>query len=511
MAAINEEAMSMAGPETGPPEHVEREVKLEADLDAALPDLAGVVRTGDRRVHDLTATYVDTPTLDLQRARTTLRRRTGGDDAGWHLKLPREDGARTERHAPLGRTAARVPPELRELVADVVGAAPLVPVATLLTRRAETDLLDEDGGVVAVLCDDVVLTAPAGEGWRELEVELTPGADPAVLERVVDALVGDGRTGISRSARASKVARALGPLPDPSPPRSPASSAADVLLDYLRAQVGVIQAREGGLRAHDPEAVHKTRVATRRLRSTLRVYRRLVDRAVTDPLREELRWYAGVLGEVRDVDVVREHLHDVATSLPGPHPETVLARIEGTLGQAHADATAQLDAAVDSERLDRLAEQLVDLATAPPWRGRAARRARAVLPHLAERAVRRVERTAAAAAAATDPDERQRLVHETRKRAKAARYAHEALVPAWGDPADAAASGWEAVTEHLGSTQDGVTATSWLARIRAAAAAGGEEVAPFDVLADRVARGTDAAEAAGGDALDDARRVPRLR
>ncbi|MFJ6133634.1 CYTH and CHAD domain-containing protein [Janibacter terrae] len=501
----------MTGPRPDPAEHVEREVKLEAELDAVLPDLAGVATTGERRVHDLAATYLDTPGLALQRARTTLRRRTGGDDAGWHLKLPREDGARTERHAPLGRTAARVPPELRELVTAVVGAAPLLPVATLLTRRAETDLLDDSGRVVAVLCDDVVLTAPAGEGWRELEVELAPGADPAVLERAVAALVGDARTGISRSGRASKVARALGPLPDPPPPRSPVSSAAEVLLDYLRVQVGVVQAREGGVRTHDPDAVHKTRVALRRLRSTLRVYRRLLDREVTDPLREEMRWYAGVLGEVRDIDVVRQHLRAMTTALPGPRPEAVRARIESTLDEAHESATEQLDEALDSERLDRLAEQLADLAAAPPWRGRARRRARAVLPRLAGQAVRRAERTAAEAAAATDADDQQRLVHETRKRAKAARYAHEALVPAWGGPADAAAAGWERVTELLGSTQDGVTAASWLARTRSAAAADGEEVAPFDVLAERVAREAAAAQDAGGDALDGARSVPRLR
>ena len=48
------------------------------------------------------------------------------------------------------------------------------------------------------------------------------------------------------------------------------------------------------------DAVHKMRVAVRRLRSTLATYRRLLDRDVTEPLRDELKWLGGVLGAVRD-------------------------------------------------------------------------------------------------------------------------------------------------------------------------------------------------------------------
>ena len=52
----------------------------------------------------LTATYFDTPSHSLSAAGATLRRRTGGDDDGWHLKLKVADGERLEVHRPLGRS-----------------------------------------------------------------------------------------------------------------------------------------------------------------------------------------------------------------------------------------------------------------------------------------------------------------------------------------------------------------------------------------------------------------------
>ena len=54
--------------------------------------------------------------------------------------------------------------------------------------------------------------------------------------------------------------------------------------------------------------MHKMRVGTRRLRSALATFRPLLDRAVTDPIRDELKWIAGELGGARDAEVLRERL-----------------------------------------------------------------------------------------------------------------------------------------------------------------------------------------------------------
>ena len=479
----------------------ETEATLDADLDVDLPDLGEVVRPGRRTTHDLVATYVDTPALDLHRHGITLRRRTGGSDAGWHLKLPREGDTRTEERAPLGSSATRVPTALRALVADVVERKALLPVVTLRTRRAARKLHGEAKGdpARALLADDLVVADPPGAGWREVEVELTSDGDEAFLERVVDTLVG---AGWQRSHSPSKYARAIGLLPERGDGGlSPALPAGDVVLAYLHEQIGMIQAREAKLREHDPGAVHKTRVATRRLRTTLRVFRRLFHRGQTDPLRDELRWYARALGEVRDLDVVRAHLLEEVEHLSEEDRGPARERIEATIGEAHAGARARLDEVLDSQRFADLADALVSLGADPPWRGRASRKVKKVLPDLVDAAVERVEKRGAAARAAEGEDEYRALLHETRKKAKAARYAHEALALAWGSSAKDTADRWERVTDSLGATQDTVTAREWLARTAEAAQAHGEGTAPFEELTERVEREGRTAADTGEEAL----------
>src|SRR6478735_11721915 len=93
----------------------EIERKYESD-DGALPDLTrvpGVATVLDKGVTHLDATYHDTADQRLTAASVTLRRRTGGSDAGWHLKLPVAPGVRDEIRAPLSDT---LPDELAALV-----------------------------------------------------------------------------------------------------------------------------------------------------------------------------------------------------------------------------------------------------------------------------------------------------------------------------------------------------------------------------------------------------------
>lgn len=80
----------------------EIERKYESD-DSGLPDLtgvAGVEAVVDKGVAQLDATYYDTADERLVASSITLRRRTGGSDAGWHLKLPVSEGVRDEIRAP---------------------------------------------------------------------------------------------------------------------------------------------------------------------------------------------------------------------------------------------------------------------------------------------------------------------------------------------------------------------------------------------------------------------------
>jgi inorganic triphosphatase YgiF len=192
--------------------HQEVERKFDLDPDQPLPDLVGgpVASIGPEVVSRLEATYVDTDSLALAAAKITLRRRTGGDDAGWHLKLPKSGDTRTELRRPLGESVRAVPEELLDQVRAVVRDQGVQPVAVLRTTRTERHLYAADGTDLAVLADDTVeaerlVGTPGQFAWRELEVELVHG-DDAVLQSVAETLAAGG---VSPSASSSKLAKVL--------------------------------------------------------------------------------------------------------------------------------------------------------------------------------------------------------------------------------------------------------------------------------------------------------------
>ena len=141
----------------------EVETKLRVHALFRLPDLSetegsGVFRVDTHPVVTMDATYYDSVDLRLFRSRMTLRRRQGGADEGWHLKLPVDGEAasvRDELHVPLG-TLHRVPSSLHDLVLATTRGADLVPVAKLRTVRSPYDLYDANGVHLAELVDDTV-------------------------------------------------------------------------------------------------------------------------------------------------------------------------------------------------------------------------------------------------------------------------------------------------------------------------------------------------------------------
>ncbi|HEY1347354.1 MAG TPA: CYTH domain-containing protein [Streptosporangiaceae bacterium] len=211
---------------------IETERKFDAEAGFALPDLAGldgVAAVTGPQTYRLRAIYFDTADFRLAAARITLRRRTGGTDAGWHLKLPAGADSRREVHAPLGRGASSVPSRLAELVAGWTGGQPLRPIARLATTRRLRRLAGRDGEVLAEVADDLVIgslpgPAPGGPGgpggpgmpewreasrWREIEIELVTG--PRELLGSAGGRL--RRAGAVPSAEASKLSRLLASAP----------------------------------------------------------------------------------------------------------------------------------------------------------------------------------------------------------------------------------------------------------------------------------------------------------
>jgi CHAD domain-containing protein len=472
----------------------EIERKFDVPVGFVVPDLSdvpGVARVAPPVQQQLDATYFDTPDLRLAANKTTLRRRTGGDDAGWHLKRPRADGDRDELHAPLGRAVKTVPAVLLTPVAVHLRGARPEPVVRLATARTVHRLLDGDGAVLAeVAQDEVSASRPSAnrrvatvDTWSELEVELI-GGDRALLDAVVDRVVAAGAT---PSASASKLSRALGDrLPAARPGRPQGvkkGSAGAVLLEHLREHVGRLKAHDPLVRADAHDAVHQMRVATRRLRSALATFRPMVDREVTDPLRGELQWLGNALGDARDAEVTRDHLRGLVQAQPpefvlGPVVERITTSLDARYRAVHDQALVDLG----TPRYFALLDALDRLVADPPFTPAARGRADGVLLPLVARTFTRIRKLVDAAEAETDPHHHDGLLHEVRKAAKRARYAGEALVPTYGRPAKAWAVKMEGIQEALGEHQDTVVIREKLLALAEEAFTAGENTFTYGRL-----------------------------
>ncbi|TFC25568.1 CYTH and CHAD domain-containing protein [Cryobacterium sp. TMT1-3] len=428
---------------------IEIERKFDVDELAVLPgltELPGVHAVAEPMIHDLEAVYFDTSDLRLTVAHITLRRRTGGDDAGWHLKLPQGGGRRREVHAPLGKhsqdEADAVPESLAQLVRVYVRDSPLIPVARLNTTRVVRALVGAGGETLAVFCDDRVQAErlghePASAAWREWELELVDA--PEDLLDAAQAVLASA--GILVSQHPSKLARTLGgrfpatPAPNRKRP-TPTRPAATVLLASLREQISVIRTQDPEIRQQRAGSVHAMRVATRRLRSVLATYESLVDPAVVQHLRTELGWLAAVLGGARDEEVLHHRLaslldHEAPALLLGPIRE----RLETRSGTDAGSAGRILVAALDSGRYFRLLDALEDLevpdalVATPLFTAAAGQDARVVVPALLKKEWKKLRSAVRHAAKTVPGPERDLALHAVRKRAKRLRYAAETAHP----------------------------------------------------------------------------------
>ncbi|MQS11139.1 CHAD domain-containing protein [Streptomyces kaniharaensis] len=242
----------------------------------------------------------------------------------------------------------------------------------------------------------------------------------------------------------------------------PETTVGQVLLARIEAQAKVLAGLDDAVRADEPDAVHKMRVACRRLRSALRTYRRLLRTGATDALVGELRWLAGALGRARDREVLAERLAARARELPAEcGPERVAAELERWGGAEYRRVWPEVVAALDSPRRRALGDGLAAFLASPPLRGRADRSA---TPELARVAAREQRRTGDRVRAALDAEgeERDQALHEARKAAKRARYAGETAAPAVGRAAERYAERMKAVQEVLGEHQDAVVAAAAL-------------------------------------------------
>lgn len=495
-------------------ETVEVESKFEVESETPLPspDAYAPLVADSPVIHHLSATYFDTADLALARHKVTLRRRTGGDDAGWHLKLPAVAG-RIEMQAPLG-DADEVPAEFIGAVAGLVRRRALAPVARVNNERHLHLLRDHAGTAVAEFCDDHVSTesfvqrdgvggisrasgdAPAGgDDWREWEVELVDPALPdaqAHLESVSAACI---EAGASPSSSSSKLARALGPIP--SLYRPGVSAVLDALGDDL------LQ-----LLDHDPAArrgttvgVHQMRVAVRGLRSTIKTYATELaaeSKGSEIDLAEvlgELKELAAVLGKARDIQVVDERLATLVAHYPADVVSSATRqRLRTELDAEETKARVRVGAALVSDRYLDLLDQLHDLlgvvASGPVPDGRS-KNARSEKDETVLRGVDRQFAKFTKVRTRTERDlegleltlaQREELSHVVRKRAKALRRGVKSLPARSELTIEPLRTACQRLHTVLGEVQDSVTARAWLRRIARKAENDGESTFGYGVL-----------------------------
>ncbi|MGA5805483.1 CHAD domain-containing protein [Streptomyces cellulosae] len=489
-----------------------REIERKYESDAALPDLTrvpGVASVRARGVTHLDATYYDTADQRLAASSVTLRRRTGGADAGWHLKFPVAPGVRDEIRAPLSDT---LPEELAALVRSRVRDRELRPVVRLRSDRDVRHLLDDQDRLLAEVSVDTVhaerLTGEGGEArWTEIEVELADDGDPAFLDKVEKRL---RKAGVRPSSSSSKLARALAetaPAAGPSARREAAGTppatapeaaprrkhrprpdgtpvtAGDHVLAYVRAQRDALVELDPAVRQDVPDAVHRMRVATRRLRSTFRSFRAVLDRAATDPVAADLKWLAAELGKDRDQEVLAERLTQALGKLTpdqvtGPVAERLAAWSEARHQGAHHEVVAILDSRRYLSLLDTLDALLAD----PPLRKKAAARPGKVLAKAVHKDFGKLAGLVEHALELPPGQERDTALHEARKKTKRTRYAAEAAVPALGGRAEEAVRDMKALQGLLGDHQDSVMARRTLRELAAVAHAAGESDFTYGVL-----------------------------
>lgn len=444
----------MSGPEV---QH-EVERKFRVDEDFVVPELLEALPNGftatplPTRILD--AEYYDTEDLRLLCWGITLRRRSGGDDEGWHLKLPSSDeDGRHEIRMPL---SAGLPPELGDAIASITRGDDLELVAKIHTERKPTQISNSepvmefvDDRVTIETADRPMLNAGTMT-FRELELEL---ADPA-YEKHWNQLARMLEKHGAKPSSVKKIAAAIGSHvalhPEFVIPEylTAKSTLQEAFLAYFNAHAEGLVYADIGVRLGFADSVHQMRVNARRLRSALKLAEPYLDAEWAENLEAELRWIASELGAARDVEVQLERLSEHAHALPNDLAQLVDELLTDQLEYRTHSAHGAVLAAVRSDRYQYLIEDLIEAAHGPHFMTNGEKKARKAL---AEPLNTQWDRLAKAFAK-IEMDSPSEDWHNLRIAAKRARYA----IDVFGSVAEMAqlADRMSMLTDVLGSHQD---------------------------------------------------------
>ena len=258
--------------------------------------------------------------------------------------------------------------------------------------------------------------------------------------------------------------------PPPSVARAPGFGPDDAFIVFayaiLRREAAALPALKPMVEhSPTPDEIHQLRVAARRLRVALRLFQRLLPSRAVVRLGAEVRWFAGSLGDVRDLDVYGESFKAYAQTVP-PALRGDLSAYELYLRRERAEARQRAAAAFASPRTAALFADLERFAAAGPtaaalrrWRSLKVREA---VRRGIRRSVGRVRRLGEPLAERPVPA----ALHELRIKAKRLRYELEFFAEVYPHLKQTAKA-CKALQDLLGTHQDAYTANARLRNYRA--------------------------------------------
>jgi CHAD domain-containing protein len=201
--------------------------------------------------------------------------------------------------------------------------------------------------------------------------------------------------------------------------------------------------------------VHQARVSVRRLRSVLKVFLGLFDPDWSGPMLVELSWYAAVLGEIRDLDVLRSGIEKSLLLIEEePIRGVITERLEHRMGEAQERGALERS----TKRYALLVDEIATIGTSDAFDARAKGPALEVLSSQLKRTWRDVRR---ASDVARDDSNNENL-HQVRIELKRLQCACEVLGLVAGKPAVKVARAAETTQTKLGVVHDEAVARAWL-------------------------------------------------
>jgi triphosphatase len=356
-------------------------------------------------------------------------------------------------------------------IGALVGPKKLRTLFEIQTHRNTFGLILEGSEVGEVALDETNIPLENdAEPIHVMRVEIEVEPDAVLrLEPFVERLRDTCRLSPASASKyeAGLFARGLAP---PGPPQfgptgvDDSLTAGELAFRVLREQFAFFLAHEPGTRiGEDPEELHDMRVAARRMRAAMKIFEMpLPVRA--QRFRNEFKWIAGALGEVRDLDVQLARLDSWISSASSGDKEPLEA-LRAVFQARRKKARRLMLRRLDSRRYARLVESFgAFLERGPSRRAQASRRPiLAAAPDLVRKPYRKMRKLGDPLTEESSGEE----YHELRKKGKRLRYALEFLSAIYGDPAKDLIKALKELQDVLGDHQDAEVAVAHLRELAA--------------------------------------------